>query len=80
MGNNISSFFSKGNQSSKIEKFNDLSSGKNKKEIRELEKRLLKPDKIPKYVGIDGENNLVYKYNPMEYEERWKQEGIDLTK
>lgn len=30
--------------------------------------------------GLDAEGNLVYKYNPMEYEERWKVEGIDLTK
>lgn len=31
-------------------------------------------------IGVDEEDNLIYKYNPMEYEERWKEEGIDLTK
>jgi len=31
-------------------------------------------------VGIDGEKNLVYEYKPLEYEERWRDEGIDLTR
>jgi len=30
--------------------------------------------------GYDEEGNLVYKYNPMEYEFVWASEGIDLTK
>jgi DNA repair photolyase len=30
-------------------------------------------------VGVDEEHNLIYKYNPMEYERRWAEEGIDLT-
>jgi DNA repair photolyase len=30
-------------------------------------------------VGVDEENNLVYRYNPMDYEEEWVDEGIDLT-
>lgn len=30
-------------------------------------------------VGVDEDNNFVYKYNPMEYEQRWVDEGIDLT-
>ena len=29
---------------------------------------------------IDANGNYVYRYSPMEYEERWAQEGIDLTK
>lgn len=28
---------------------------------------------------IDKKGNLIFKYNPSEYEERWKKEGIDLT-
>ena len=31
-------------------------------------------------IKLDNNGNLVFKYQPMEYEERWKQEGIDLTK
>ena len=31
-------------------------------------------------VGRDSNGNLYYKYNPMPYEERWKEEGILLTK
>lgn len=30
--------------------------------------------------GVDEEENIIYRYNPMEYEDRWKREGIDLTK
>jgi len=30
-------------------------------------------------INIDEQGNLVYKYVPSEYEERWKEEGIDLT-
>lgn len=30
-------------------------------------------------VGTDEENNLIYRYNPLEYEIRWVDEGIDLT-
>lgn len=30
--------------------------------------------------GIDNEGNLKFIYTPMDYEERWKDEGIDLTK
>ena len=29
---------------------------------------------------LDKYGNLIYQYNPMEYETRWKNEGIDLTK
>jgi DNA repair photolyase len=29
--------------------------------------------------GLDSEGNIVYRYNPMGYETRWKEEGIDLT-
>lgn len=31
-------------------------------------------------IGLDREGNLVYRYVPSEYEERWLQKGIDLTK
>lgn len=31
-------------------------------------------------VGIDGQGNYIYKYNPSEYEDRWTKEGIDLTR
>jgi hypothetical protein len=31
-------------------------------------------------VATDGDGNLIYRYEPMEYEERWKNEGIDLTR
>ncbi len=31
-------------------------------------------------VDIDNSGDYVYKYNPSEYEERWKEEGIDLTR
>jgi DNA repair photolyase len=30
--------------------------------------------------GRDGEGNIIYVYNPLEYEGRWTKEGIDLTK
>lgn len=30
-------------------------------------------------VGLDDDNNLIFKYTPSEYEERWKKQGIDLT-
>jgi len=30
-------------------------------------------------VGKDTEGNLIYKYNPSEWEGRWAEEGIDLT-
>ena len=30
-------------------------------------------------VSTDQQGNLIYKYVPSEYEERWKEEGIDLT-
>ena len=30
--------------------------------------------------GLDDSGNLIYKYNPMPYEKRWADEGIDLTK
>ncbi|KYK24173.1 hypothetical protein AYK24_06595 [Thermoplasmatales archaeon SG8-52-4] len=29
---------------------------------------------------LDNEGNLVYKYSPSEYEDRWAKEGIDLTR
>jgi hypothetical protein len=29
--------------------------------------------------GIDEEKNLVYKYNPMLYEKKWTEDGIDLS-
>jgi len=29
--------------------------------------------------GVDEAGNLVYVYNPMEYERRWAAEGIDLS-
>jgi DNA repair photolyase len=29
--------------------------------------------------GLDEEDNLMFQYTPSEYEERWKQEGVDLT-
>lgn len=29
--------------------------------------------------GIDAEQNLIYAYNPMPYEEKWTQEGVDLS-
>jgi len=29
---------------------------------------------------LDEEGNLIFEYNPMEYEETWKKEGIDLTR
>jgi DNA repair photolyase len=31
-------------------------------------------------IGVDSEGDLVYRYEPMDYEERWKSEGIDLTR
>jgi hypothetical protein len=31
-------------------------------------------------VNTDSEGNIIYVYSPLEYEERWKLEGIDLTK
>lgn len=30
-------------------------------------------------VGLDDDGDLVYKYNPLEYEKRWVDEGIDLS-
>lgn len=30
--------------------------------------------------GLDDNGDILFKYNPMEYEERWKAEGIDLTR
>lgn len=30
--------------------------------------------------GLDTNKNLIYKYNPMPYENTWKSEGIDLAK
>jgi len=30
-------------------------------------------------VSVDEEGNVVFRYNPMDYEERWVEEGIDLT-
>lgn len=30
--------------------------------------------------GEDAEGNIVYQYNPMQYEQTWKEEGIDLTR
>jgi len=29
--------------------------------------------------GIDDQHNLVYEYNPLEYERRWVDEGINLS-
>lgn len=29
--------------------------------------------------GLDARGNLIFRYNPMPYEDRWKNEGIDLT-
>ena len=31
-------------------------------------------------IGVDEQQNFVYRYNPMPYEEKWKLENIDLTK
>jgi hypothetical protein len=31
-------------------------------------------------VGIDGQGNLIFRYNPVEYEQQWVNEGVDLTK
>jgi DNA repair photolyase len=31
-------------------------------------------------IGLDENKNLIFQYEPMEYEERWKQEGLTLTK
>lgn len=31
-------------------------------------------------VGVDESNNLVFRYNSTEYEERWAKEGVDLTR
>lgn len=31
-------------------------------------------------VGLDNESNLIFQYQPMDYEERWTKEGIDLTR
>ena len=31
-------------------------------------------------VGVDEQGDLVYRYNPSEYEKRWTNEGMDLTK
>ena len=31
-------------------------------------------------VGVDEQGDLVYRYNPSEYEKRWMNEGMDLTK
>ena len=31
-------------------------------------------------VNTDENGNLIFKYEPLEYEDRWKKEGIDLTK
>ncbi len=30
--------------------------------------------------GLDSDGNFIFKYNPLPYEERWKEEGIDLTR
>jgi len=30
-------------------------------------------------IGVE-DGNLIYEYAPLEYEEKWKNEGIDLTK
>jgi DNA repair photolyase len=31
-------------------------------------------------IGPDLDGNLIYRYQPLEYEDRWKREGIDLTR
>jgi len=31
-------------------------------------------------IGLDSEGSLIYRYNPLEYEQRWLDEGIDLSK
>lgn len=31
-------------------------------------------------IGLDDEGNITYRYCPMHYEDRWKAQGIDLTK
>lgn len=31
-------------------------------------------------VGLDEDGNLTYKYNPLPYEEEWKEEGLDLER
>jgi hypothetical protein len=30
--------------------------------------------------GIDAYGDIIYKYNPMPYEEKWVKEGMDLTR
>lgn len=31
-------------------------------------------------VGLDKDGDMIYQYNPLEYEKRWVAEGIDLSK
>jgi len=31
-------------------------------------------------IGLDDKGNYIMRYNPLEYEERWKKEGLDLTR
>jgi hypothetical protein len=31
-------------------------------------------------VGLDEDSNLIYKYNPLPYEDEWKEEGLDLER
>lgn len=47
----IEKFLSKNARRDRVAKFEELSKGKSKEEVREMEMSLLKPDAIPDYVG-----------------------------
>ncbi len=51
MSNDIRDFLGVDLEKKKLSKFKKLKKGKTQKEIRALEEKLLKPEKIPKHVG-----------------------------
>ena len=51
MATGIEKFLSKNARKDRVERFEELSKGKTKEEIREIEVALLRPDAIPDYVG-----------------------------